>query len=48
MDLYESKALMRFTASISLNELPTKTNTLIDTSTSLKFISKDVVMANGF
>ena len=48
MDLYEAPALMRLNAIVSLNELSTKANTLIDTTTSLNFVSKDYFIANGF
>jgi hypothetical protein len=48
MDPYEVEALMRFTASVSYNGLSSKAYTLIDTSASLDFISKDFVVTNGF
>jgi hypothetical protein len=43
MDPYASKAarLMRFNATVFLNGLPAKANTLIDTSASLNLMSKD-------
>ena len=48
MDPYEAEALMRFNAIVSLNELWAKANTLIDTVTSLNFVSKEIAMANCF
>ena len=48
MDLFEAKARMRFNATVFLNGLPAKTNTRIDTTTSLSFASKEFVMADGF
>ena len=48
MNSYEAKALMRFTASMSCNRLSSKACTLIDTATSLHFVSKDFVVTNGF
>ena len=45
-DPYEPEALMRFTASVSLNGLSTKADTLIDIAASLNFVSKEFVMAN--
>jgi len=48
MDPYDPGALTRFTALISLNGLTTKADALIDTTTSLNFVSKEFVMANGF
>ena len=41
MNAYEPKALMRFTVTLSLNGLSAKANTLIDTTTSHNFVSKD-------
>jgi choline kinase len=48
MEPYETEPNMRFTASIFLNGLYTKTNALIDTTTSLDYVSKEFVLANGF
>jgi hypothetical protein len=48
MDPYEAAALMRFNATIILNGLSTKEDTLIDTTTSLNFVSKEFVITNGF
>ncbi len=48
MDPYQVEALMRFKATVSYKELSLKADTLIDTSASLNFVSKDFVMANGF
>ena len=48
MDPYEAEALMRFTASVSYNGISSKSDTLIDTSASLDFVSKDFVVTNGF
>jgi hypothetical protein len=48
MDPYEANALMRFNATVILNGLSAKANTLIDTSASLNFVSKEFVVANGF
>ena len=45
---YEVEALMRFTASLSCNELSSKADTLIDTAVSLNFVNKNCVMTNGF
>jgi hypothetical protein len=45
---YETKALMRFKATIVLDGLSTKADTLIDTTASLNFASKEFVVANGF
>ena len=39
---------MWFNTSVSLNGLSAKVNTLIDTTASLYFVSKEFVMANGF
>ena len=48
MDPYGAKSLMRFNATIVLNGLSTKADTLIDTTSSLNFVNKEFVMANGF
>ena len=48
MDPYEAEALMRFNATTVLNGLPSKADTLIDTTASLNFLSKEFVEANGF
>ena len=48
MNPYEDEALMRFTASVSQNGLSSYANTLIDTATSLNFVSKGCVVTNGF
>ena len=49
MDPYEAKALMRFNAIVVLNGLSlAKADTLIDTTASLNFVSKEFRMANGF
>jgi hypothetical protein len=48
MDPYEAEALMRFNATVSLNGLSAKADTIIDTTTSLNFACKDFVMANCF
>ena len=48
MDPCEAKALMRFNATMSLNGLLAKAGTLIDTTASLSFVSKEIVMANNF
>ena len=48
MDLYEGKALMRFNATSFLNGLSAKSYTVIDTTASLNFVSKEFVVANGF
>ncbi len=45
---YQAEALMRFIASVSYNELSSKAGTRIDTATSLNFVSKEFVTANGF
>ena len=45
---YDAEALMRFTASVSCSGMSSKVDTLIDTSTSLNFITKDFVTTNGF
>jgi hypothetical protein len=48
MDPYETEALMRFNATFVLNGLSSKADTRIDTTTSLNFVSKQFVVANGF
>ena len=48
MDPYEGEALVRFTAFVSNRGLTSKPNTLMDTSTSLNFVSKELVTDNGF
>ena len=48
MDPYEAEALMRLNAIVVLNELSAKTDTLIDATTSLYFVSKEFVMVNVF
>ena len=48
MDPYEAEALMRFTASISYNGVSSEADTLIETTASLNFVSKDFVVTNGF
>jgi hypothetical protein len=48
MDPYETEALMRFNATVVLNGLSTMADTLIDTSASLNFASKEFVVASGF
>ena len=48
MDPYEAEARMRFNATFVLNGLSPKADTLIDTSASLNFVSKEFVMTNGF
>ena len=48
MDPYGGEALMRFNATIVFNGLSAKEDTLIDTATSLNFLSKKIVMANDF
>ena len=48
MNPYDAKALMRFNATVVLNGLSNKADTLIDTAASLKFVSKEFAMANGF
>jgi hypothetical protein len=45
---YEAEALMGFVEFVSYNGLFSKANTLIDTATSLNFVSKDFVVTNGF
>jgi len=46
MDPYEAASLMRFNAIVFKNGLPSKADTLIDTTTSLNFVNKKFVMAN--
>ena len=48
MNPYEAEALMRLTTYVSYNDLSSKADTLIDTASSLNFISKDFVVNNGF
>ena len=48
MDPYETEAIMRFNATVVLNGLSAKADTLIDTTASLNFLSKQFVVANGF
>ncbi len=48
MDPYQVEALKSFTATVSYKELSSKAHTLIDTATSLNFVSKEFGMANGF
>jgi len=48
MNPYEAEDLMRFNATMFLNGLLAKADTLIDTSASLSIVSKEIVMANGF
>ena len=48
MNTYEAEALMRITASVSCNGLSSKPDTLIDTTASLNFVSKDFALTNGF
>ena len=48
MNPYEVEDFMRFTASVSCNGLSLRAYTLIDTSTSLNFGSKDFVIINCF
>ena len=48
MGPYEANALMRFSATVIFNGLSAKADTLIDTTTSFNFVSKEFVMANGF
>ena len=47
MDTYEAEALMRFNATVLLNGLSAKVDTLIDTIALLNFLSKEFIMANG-
>ena len=44
---YEAKALMRFNATTFFIGLSAKADTLIGTSNSLTFVSKEFVMANA-
>jgi hypothetical protein len=48
MNPYEAEAFMRFIASVSYNGLSSEPNSLIDTTASLNFVSKDFVVTNGF
>ena len=48
MGPYEAKALMRFNATDVFYRLSAKADTLIDMATSLNFVSKEFVVANGF
>ena len=48
MHPYEAKALMRFNATVVLNGLSAKADTLIDTTTSLNFVNQEFAMANVF
>ena len=48
MDPYEAEALIRFNATVVLNGLLAKADTLIDTTASLNFVIKEFVMTNGF
>ncbi len=48
MNPYEAEAHMRFNASVSYNGLSSEVDALIDTATSLNFVSKDFVVTNGF
>jgi hypothetical protein len=48
MNPYEAKTLMIFTASVSYDGLSSNADTLIDTTASLNFVSKDFVVTNGF
>ncbi len=48
MDPYEAEVRMRFNATVVLNGLSAKADTLINTATSLNFVSKELVMTNGF
>jgi hypothetical protein len=48
MNPYEAEALMRFTVSVSCNELSSKADTLIDTAASFNFVCKDFFMTNDF
>ena len=48
IDPCQPEALMQFTTLVSLNGLSTKTGSLIDTTYSLNFVSKEVVMATDF
>ena len=47
MDPYEAEALMRFNATVVFYGLSAKVDNLIDTATSLNFVSKEFVMANS-
>ena len=48
MNPYEDEYLMRFTAYVSYNGLSSKVDTLIDTTASLNFVTKDFVVTYGF
>ena len=48
LDPYKAKALPRFTSLVSYNGLSSKANTIIDATISLKFASKEFVIAKGF
>jgi hypothetical protein len=48
MNPYEAEALMRCTTSVSYNGMSSRGDALIDTATSLNFVSKDFVVTNGF
>ena len=48
MDPYEAEALMRFNATVVLNGLSAKADTLIDRAASLNFVSKEYVADSGF
>jgi len=48
MNPYEAEALLRFTSNVSLNQLSSKADTLIEMATSLNFVSKEFVMADSF
>jgi len=48
MDPYEAEALTSFNATMYLNGLSAKANTLTHTQNSLNFVSKEFVMAKGF
>jgi hypothetical protein len=44
----ENHSLVRFTIAVSQENITSKTDTLIDTATSLTFMSKNFLNANGF
>ena len=48
MDPYEAEALMRFHVAVFSYGLSAKADTLINTTTSLNFVSKEFVMAKCF
>ena len=48
MNPYEAEAIIRFTATMYLNGLSSKGDTLIDTAASLNLVSKEFGMINGF